>query len=258
MVQLDAGGFYTIGLKKDGTVVAVGENGNHQLDVGDWSDIVQIAAGDHHTVGLKKDGTIMVVGYIPYVGRSTIDGWAADVTQIAAGTSHTVGLRSNGAVVATGGGLWTRGELAVGAWSDIVQVVGGYAHTVGLKEDGAVVATGLNEDGQCGFYDWNLFPDSASEIEVSLDAYNFGKVGRRETSSTTVTILNTGKKTLIISDIFLNNDRTAFEIDATRSFPLSLAPGESVDVDIAFTPPHRQDLYRNDHNRKQCRRQAVN
>ena len=51
-----------MGLKSDGTVVAVGYNCYGQLDVGSWSNIVQVAAGEIHTVGLKSDGTVVAVG----------------------------------------------------------------------------------------------------------------------------------------------------------------------------------------------------
>ena len=34
-----AGGSYTVGLKADGTVVAVGQNDDSQCDVGGWTDI---------------------------------------------------------------------------------------------------------------------------------------------------------------------------------------------------------------------------
>ena len=40
-----AGGYHTVGLKSDGTVVAVGENDDGQCDVSGWRDIVAIAAG---------------------------------------------------------------------------------------------------------------------------------------------------------------------------------------------------------------------
>ena len=52
---------HTIGLKSDGTVVAVGYNGSGQLNVGSWTDIVQVAAGGEHTVGLKSNGTVVAV-----------------------------------------------------------------------------------------------------------------------------------------------------------------------------------------------------
>ena len=57
-----AGWYHTVGLKSDGTVVAVGDNDYLQCDVGGWTDITQVAAGGSHTVGLKSDGTVVAVG----------------------------------------------------------------------------------------------------------------------------------------------------------------------------------------------------
>ena len=51
-----------VGLKANGTVVAVGYNKNNQCHVESWTDIVAISAGDYHTVGLKADGTVVAVG----------------------------------------------------------------------------------------------------------------------------------------------------------------------------------------------------
>jgi hypothetical protein len=53
---------FTLGLKKDGTVVAVGWNNSGQCDVGNWTDITQVAAGEEHTVGVKSDGTVVAAG----------------------------------------------------------------------------------------------------------------------------------------------------------------------------------------------------
>ena len=53
--QVVAGLYHTVGLKSDGTVLAIGSNNSGQLNVGSWSDIEQIAAGGSHTVGLKSD-----------------------------------------------------------------------------------------------------------------------------------------------------------------------------------------------------------
>ena len=38
-----AGVWHTVGLKKDGTVVAVGQNETRQCDVSDWTDIIAIS-----------------------------------------------------------------------------------------------------------------------------------------------------------------------------------------------------------------------
>ena len=52
-----------MGLRTDGTVIAVGWNDYGQCDVDNWTDIVQVAAGGVHTVGLKVHGTV-VTAYI--------------------------------------------------------------------------------------------------------------------------------------------------------------------------------------------------
>lgn len=63
-----------IGLRSDGTVVAVGWNSAHQLNVTGWSNIQQIAVGQYHTVGLKTDGTVVAVGYNTY-GQIHVATW---------------------------------------------------------------------------------------------------------------------------------------------------------------------------------------
>jgi hypothetical protein len=86
-----------VGIKSDGTVVAVGANEYGQCDVGSWMDIVQIDAGWHHTVGLRSDGTVVAMGAY----GSNVGGWT-DIVQVAAGEHYTVGLKSDGTVTATG------------------------------------------------------------------------------------------------------------------------------------------------------------
>jgi hypothetical protein len=145
-----AGEYHTVGLKADGTVIAVGDNDDGQCDVGNWTDIIQIAAGYGHTVGLKSDGSVVAVGD-NYRGRCDVDDWT-DIIQIAAGGSDTVGLKSAGTVVAAG---WNgSGQCDVGNWTDIVQVGAGGDHTVGLKVDGTVVAVGSNGSGRCDVGGW--------------------------------------------------------------------------------------------------------
>ena len=49
-----------------GTVVAVGRNNHGQRNVNSWTHIVQVAAGWAHTVGVKTDGTMVAVaGALP-------------------------------------------------------------------------------------------------------------------------------------------------------------------------------------------------
>jgi hypothetical protein len=51
-----------VGIKADGTLVAVGLNDYGQCNVSGWTDITQVAAGETHTVGLKADGTVVAAG----------------------------------------------------------------------------------------------------------------------------------------------------------------------------------------------------
>ena len=61
-MAIAAGSLHTVGLKADGTVVAVGYNKCGQCNVSSWTDIIAIAAGGDHTVGLKADGTVVAIG----------------------------------------------------------------------------------------------------------------------------------------------------------------------------------------------------
>jgi uncharacterized repeat protein (TIGR02543 family) len=107
-----AGGYHTVGLCSNGTVVAVGWNNHGQCDVGNWTDIIQVATGFFHTVELCSNGTVVAVGY-DYYGQCDVGGWT-DITQVAAGYIHTVGLKSNGRVVAVGYDYY--GQCNVAGW----------------------------------------------------------------------------------------------------------------------------------------------
>jgi len=144
------GAFHTVGLKADGTVVAVGYNEYGQCVVAHWTDTIQVLAGRYHTVGLKSDGTLVTTGWNDY-GQLNVGGWI-DIIQVAGSFLHTVGLESDGTVVAVG--YNENGQCNVGGWTDIVEVAAGGYHTVGLKSDGTVVAVGYNGWGQCNVAGW--------------------------------------------------------------------------------------------------------
>jgi hypothetical protein len=150
IIQVAAGGYHTVGLRSDGTVVAVGYDYYGQCDVGDWTNIKQVAAGAYHTVGLKYDGTVIAVGYA-YWWQCRVDDWTG-IIQVSAGGYHTVGLESDGTVVAVGYDY--HGQCAVDDWTNIIQVAAGGYHTVGLKSYRTVVAVGDNDHGRCNVGDW--------------------------------------------------------------------------------------------------------
>ena len=94
-----AGKNHTVGLKKDGTVLATGSREDRRCDVDRWTGITAIAAGRRHTVGLKRDGTLIWTGTHDRI--SDLGRWK-DITAIAAGTDFTVGLKKDGTLVVCG------------------------------------------------------------------------------------------------------------------------------------------------------------
>lgn len=90
------GGYLTVGLRRDGTVVTTDDH--RRTD--NWRDIVAIAYSGDRTVGLRADGTVAAVGD-NREGQCNVSDWQ-DVVAIAWDSYHTVGLRADGTVVAVG------------------------------------------------------------------------------------------------------------------------------------------------------------
>ena len=137
ITAIACGGNHTVGLRADGTVVAVGKNGSGQCNVEKWRNITAIACGGSHTVGLRADGTVVAVG-ANEKGQCNVRDWQ-DVTAIACGDSHTAGLRADGTVVAAG--CNEEQCNAIKGWRDITAIACNGSHTVGLRADGTAAAT---------------------------------------------------------------------------------------------------------------------
>ncbi len=150
IIAISAGAGHTVGLKADGTVVAVGENSAGQCDVDGWTDVVAISSAAYHTVGLKADGTVVAVGSNAY-GQCNVSSWT-DIAAISAGAYQTIGLKADGTVAAVG--YNGQGQCNTSSWTDIAAISAGTYHTVGLKADGTVVAVGFNEQGRCNVSSW--------------------------------------------------------------------------------------------------------
>ena len=112
---LAAGVFHTVGLRSDGSVVAVGNNEKGPCNVSSWSNIVAVAGGLDHTIGLRSDGSVVAVGLNGY-GQCDVSSWS-NIVAVAGGRNHTIGLRSDGSVVAVGYNYY--GRCDVSHWSDI-------------------------------------------------------------------------------------------------------------------------------------------
>jgi len=106
---------HTVGLKRDGTVVAVGDNDQGQCEVETWQDIVAISAGAYHTVGLRSDGTVVTT--LNNSDANEINQWQ-DIVAVSAGYNTTFGLKKNGSIVSVG---YDRdGQRDTDNWGEII------------------------------------------------------------------------------------------------------------------------------------------
>lgn len=91
---------HVVGLRTDGTVVAVGENLYGECDVQDWTDIVDIAASENYTLGLRADGTVVATGNNAF-GACDVEGFSG-VVQIEADRFFSVGRTAQGTLCYAG------------------------------------------------------------------------------------------------------------------------------------------------------------
>ncbi|MEI6782588.1 MAG: immunoglobulin domain-containing protein [Verrucomicrobiota bacterium] len=175
---------YSLLLKSDGTLWAVGDNLFGQLGDGTTSqrnspvavaggtNVVAVAAGDTSSLFLKSDGTLWAMGDNNYgqLGDGTtsqrnspvaVDG-GTNVVAMAVGGAHSLFLKSDGTVWAMGkdgyGQLGDGGHpvpnvshpIPVAVASNVVAVAAGQDHSLFLKADGTLWSTGYNAYGQLG------------------------------------------------------------------------------------------------------------
>ncbi|MEE0265742.1 MAG: RCC1 domain-containing protein, partial [Acutalibacteraceae bacterium] len=85
-------------LMPDGTISATGQG---CLGIEEWTDIIDIATSDYHAVGLKSDGTVVAIGD-NRKGQCNVQQWT-DIVSVLAENDYTVGVKSTGEIVKAGG-----------------------------------------------------------------------------------------------------------------------------------------------------------
>ncbi len=144
-LAMAAGGYHSLALKGDGTVVGWGRNTQTNGAMA-GSNVVAIAAGYSHSLALKADGT--VVGWGGDIHGETNGALASsNVVAIAAGDSYSLALKADGTVVGWGDNRYGKANGAL-AGSNVVAIAAGYSHSLALKADGTVVGWGRYSDGQ--------------------------------------------------------------------------------------------------------------
>lgn len=188
VVDVAAGGHYSIALKSDGTVWGWGSNELGQAGIGtvtptkvtrptkiaNLSSVIAIAAGSSHVLALKSDGTVWVWGangigelglgttdFAPHPTPTQIPG-LTNIARIFAGSSVSFAVRADGTVF--GWGTSFVGKLGDGAsgtpsvvspkelpaLKGMIDASTGVSSTIVVKPDGSVLTFGMNIRGQLG------------------------------------------------------------------------------------------------------------
>jgi hypothetical protein len=149
VVAVAAGGFHSLALLKNSTVVAWGDNayGETNIPIG-LSNVVAIAAGTYHSLALKSDGTVMAWG-ANNANQTNVPVDLSNVVAIAAGglgvDGFNLALQSSGSVVEWG----YNGQASVPyGLSDVVAVAAGADHCLALQNNGIVVGWGDDSSGE--------------------------------------------------------------------------------------------------------------
>ncbi len=163
--NIAAGGYHSLALKADGTVVGWGSNEYGQTSIPpDATNIVALAAGMSHSLALNSDRQILAWGGNEY-GQTNAPADMTNGIAISAGYYHSLALRSDGTVVGWGAGrpgtfgFPHHGQATVpDNATNIVAIAAGGYHSLALRADGTLLAWGLNNEGQLNI------PESATNV----------------------------------------------------------------------------------------------
>jgi hypothetical protein len=93
-IAVAAGGYFSLGLKDDSSIVAWGDTTYGQCEVPlPNTGFVSVAGGELHSLGLKGDGSIVAWGDTTY-GQCDVPLPNTGYAGVAAGSFHSLGLRS--------------------------------------------------------------------------------------------------------------------------------------------------------------------
>lgn len=143
-VMIATGFTHTVGLKNDGTCVAVGDNSQGQCNVSNWTNVVKVVNaksrpgyGYAFTVGLKEDGTVVTTRA---AHASKVAKWT-DIVDIGAGYDFIFGLKSDGTCVLSEGDTWGYSVSDVQKDTNVIAINALWLTAITISIDGTIHAS---------------------------------------------------------------------------------------------------------------------
>lgn len=165
--KITIGAEHVLGLRKDSTVTARGNNDNGQstIPVG-LKNVVSIAAGSFHSLAVKSDGSVISWGAgftnttAPNLGQSIIPAGLTGVKEVAAGAFHSLALKHDGTVVAWGSNSYGEASVPAGL-NNVISIDAGDFFSMALKANGTIIL-------------WGTYIAGFNNIELPMNFANGG------------------------------------------------------------------------------------
>ena len=200
-LTITGGGFFSLALMPDHTLLAWGRNNHGELGDGSYADrsapvhvssvlsnVMNVSAGWFHAVALTADNKVWTWGdnSSGAVGNGMTSTVGVNVPLQVPGLDHVIGVSAGDgftAILKSDGTVWTWGgnnfgQLGDGTYasrpspaqvqglSEVIYVAARDYHMFVIKSDGTVWAWGSNENGECGD---NTIQDRTHPVQVLFD-----------------------------------------------------------------------------------------
>lgn len=108
IISISSSSNSVVGLKKDGTVVATGDNYEGKLNTQEWSKIVQVEAGVWGTFAVRENKTLIYAGKLPENQKENFEKHQWNNLKAIEGNWDLIGIDKDGNILSTIGDAFSK------------------------------------------------------------------------------------------------------------------------------------------------------